>query len=1500
MPDTTTRQAGAITGLLARTGKPMSLGDATIRATQAAPGLKPATALTVAQKGGTVTQNAQVVTHAHKQIARARAAEEATRSTGGGLFGFISTATHYLGDVATPVMKDIGDVAHDVGDVVPQSVGHYLSDAGKALNAPLRQVQHEYRYLRDVEARHGQSAAIMEGIGMAAGAAIGTLIELGEGTVLGAEAAGYLEGQVSYKSSWARTATGARYKTPTTGDVISIGRTVARLLGMNPDTRNYSTLSGVVDGISDLILTPLGQAGKVVGAARSASGAQGLVGKIWGGIGLQSPEDIDRAYNSYRSVRNAFGWIADHDAATIITRYGAKIAPIAEDLGRASTPEEVKDILQDTVRANEIRTTDGLISSSETAFRRRAQQYLAASSELPTSTLASEAAFGVKTAAGNAPRIPLLERLVGPASWSRRFTTVPGGYVDETTGKLETELNFNSGRGAATILHMMRYADSTRAARYVAESYVYADPADRIKIFKNAVMAVINAMAFKESALPEDLTADVDMDQIADPTTRAALKKYMDHLDPEFGAGGEYGKNAAGMEQGTLHDPENDITRNYAVLRSQAGKGVVPSFTEVKRMGAMLRGSKDLLGRIDTWTFDRVTTAFFKRWVLQTPSYALHMAAAEDVLNTLRLGARNMVKGAAYAAASKLAYPIDEDTAKGFALWLHRLGRLSDYAVAPLARDQERLEWDARLYVTTENHGTVEAIAASHGGSSFLDGDAVRATRVTRRLAQNGVALQRGAGFTSYSADSPFYMDAWQDAAREMARNEEGRVAAQAYRDAREAGLSEEDALYQAGQHVTDYLRNTVPEEELALYPASRLFKPGDHPAGWDPIDTWGDRIAQSMHGLMSRDPDDLSVAQAIAEGRAPTMGELAAIDPSLRPSLVKGRVIEPVAQSTPAKVAAWGFKRILSPIIDRLSRDPLFEAEYWKALKEGGLIDQVERGELSEDEAVQQAATRAANKAIKFVHNVHTRTQWSETVRNWFPFAFAQEQAYKRAGRLLLTDPGAFRRYQLMIQGVANFVAQQTSPTGTKLFTMPGSGLLGKGVPALLAHLGMPLSSVTASMAGEFTSANVIFPLSTGFRPDLSPLASLAAKALVAKFPETLPYVTRAVGSQTLEAPLWEQVVPNVFAQRAVQTALATKYRSFADSMMQTIQQLDYEQNEAVQRWIKDGRQGPYPDFIPRANATPHEMQEFVNKVRNQTRVLFGMRALLGFVSPISPEVSIQTWGLRKDLTEEIKKQGSVAKGYTVFLKKHPDATPYTVSESYATTSGMPTGVRLTESTQAMDWYNAHKTEIDAHPFGAAWLMPQPATRKYSYQIYNEQLADHMRTKYAPKTFLDQLYIAAGTNAYYAADARFRSELAQVPKDSAQYEQLYQEWTAYKRSLAAASPIWAAYWNSNARQSNAQRSIDTLRQMLKEGLFPDNPQANAVKQLLANYETAERQYIAANSGWDYAKAQSEVKQAWYAYLTEIKKMFPRLEPVVESVFEGALGTTNVTPEGIA
>ena len=255
-------------------------------AVQSAPELAkvPGAAVDVATAGGNIPQNAQAVAQAGVRNENGAAIDTANQQSGG--------------------------VVHDVFNWL----GHATADVGKSVlkmaSAPLNFVQHEYRYLHDVEARHGMFAAIAEGAAVTAGVAAGSILTgglgdalglglgagadvaeaglgdaaesglgqvaktvggkllrggIGRGTeVLGGETAAAGMGQVMYHDSWQRTAS-STYVDPHTGQPVSVGRDLASgLFHLSPKSGAYKAMSGTTDMLADIFGDPLANGLNVV------------------------------------------------------------------------------------------------------------------------------------------------------------------------------------------------------------------------------------------------------------------------------------------------------------------------------------------------------------------------------------------------------------------------------------------------------------------------------------------------------------------------------------------------------------------------------------------------------------------------------------------------------------------------------------------------------------------------------------------------------------------------------------------------------------------------------------------------------------------------------------------------------------------------------------------------------------------------------------------------------------------------------------------------------------------------------------------------------------------------------------------------------------------------------------------------------------------------------------------------------------------------------------
>jgi hypothetical protein len=595
--------------------------------------------------------------------------------------------------------------------------------------------------------------------------------------------------------------------------------------------------------------------------------------------------------------------------------------------------------------------------------------------------------------------------------------------------------------------------------------------------------------------------------------------------------------------------------------------------------------------------------------------------------------------------------------------------------------------------------------------------------------------------------------------------------------------------------------------------------------------------------------------------------------------------------------LASRGFG-ILNTVVNRISREPLGLAEYIKARK--ALEPAVAAGTMLPEEAMIQAAAQASRESIKYIHNIQDRTQFDQLIRNWVPFFFAQEQAYRRMGRLLAADPGAFRRYMLAIQSTHDVVAQAQDSQGNQYFAFPGSGFLDHLTVSAFGLMGMPTASLNPTgFGGTLSAANVVFPGANGVRPDVSPVVTLAAQQVYHLFEEFgqkyaafKPVSTAvqggifdAVGTQNMSQSIIQQVIPNTTVYRAIET-MGGNDTSFTSAMLMTIQNLAYRQNVAMRKWEADGQKGPMPQIIPPPDADPQALQTFIARVKNQTRVVYGMRAIIGALSPVSADVMVSDFGLNAKLQADITSQKSVSLGFQKFLHDNPDATPYVVSKS--TTA---TGAKLPDTQGALDWITQNQSLINQYQFGGMWLMPRLTDTKYSAQAYLEEIANGLRQRRSPDQFLNAIYAENGDQIYYNALAQHEAAL----QGGGDKSQEYAKWGAYMQQLQASQPIWWSQFNNGQRATDAVRSINELNDIYNKNLEPNTQQSADVGSLLTAFQQAEQSYMQAGTQSNYSTAQRQIKDQWIQYCNNLAAQNPNLDSIISSVFRDALTYYNQT-----
>lgn len=1434
----------------------MALADDVTAMIRAAPELAyaPGLVLPAAEVGGDPTANAQGVA----QGVLGQASDAASAYVNGLSGGNLAAGASYAQGAPPPppahhgggLLSDLGHVASDVGHVAGDVGGAAL----RALNAPLKYVQHEYRYIHDVEAQHGPLAAVAELTGTAAGAAIGAVIAGPGGVALGGEAATALLGRLTYTDSWSRTSNGDVYRDPSSGQKVSPGRDVASLLGIGDKGLLHGVVSGGIDGAFDLAADPVGRLAGVARDATSAEGAGGLLGSVFSGTRPLVPADVETIYNTYPSVQRAFQDIADASPGEVTARYGRQYGNLASALGAASTPEEVGNVFR---QALEARSLAGQVSQTNV---------------LPTLSLTRLAFRGPLEWAAEAP---------GLGRAARTLRRLPDAFNPDAMGFSSKEFSVADDFGARGIYQTLLMGETPDVAKKVMDEYLStSDPAQRIIIYRNAVTDMLLARAHMGD------------EALQDPEVLRNLRARVVEL-----TGGEspgqtavYGIGPDGRDISRVPQPDGGSI-SAAITDNQVGKLAFPAYTDIKRLTTELANGKQIFGQADDFLYDHFTQGFFKKLVLLSGSFAAHISLAEAIPNSLRQGLRNIVSSEVEAVAARLGYKAAEDDLGPITGAIYRLmGSPSTIAEAQATQDPEGLSLAAKLTLRHDGQVIPRGVSAGHALAKDIGLPVEEASANTRNMLLGIPPKYRGGDtFGIFGSGAKEYAFGWGGMLRELAGDAKSQLGARAYAEALARGATVDEATAAGAKAITDWL-DAQPEEHLRNY-VRHVQSSTD---GLSPHEDWGRVNMEYIKGATTGADGTIhhSLLDAIADsetaGGVPSVKSLMAIDAASRPAMVKGREFLPDTSGTIDRISNFGHQRVLSPIINFLSRQPIYLSEV-KA-QYAPLSALVEQGLMTDTEALDLAESRAVNKVMGFVHNVQERTQLSETLRNWVPFYFAQEQSYKRFGRLLLDDPLAFRRMQLMTSALANTSAQVQDRSGVNWAVYPGTGWLTQGTMRALGALGIPVTAaLPLAFNGSASSLAPVFPFAEGVRPSVGPLVSIAAHVIQNWDPHFAPAFAAVLGQQATTGPVWEQFVPNTTVQRLLYaTPLGEQTRAFQSAMMQQVQALAYEQQVATSRWEAGGEVGPKPSIVPDASADPHTKQKFVDRVRNQTRILYIMKAVLGNVTPASPGFSIGDLGLQSELQADIEaidpatgQPNGIAVGTSKFLAAHPDATPYTV---YQSTS--PSGAHLDATAAAMAWVDAHAGFVSRYPAVAAYLIPPDPTGKYDPAVYNEQIALGLRQKRTPSEFLDALYEAAGNQQFYGTDfPAHKAALARVKGDSVATSAEDANWAAYLQSYGLQNPVWYDAFLSKDKQVRAQQALAQLQDAMRAGAVPPGQQADDVAALLEDWATYQQSLVVGRVDGYAAGSKTAARANFDNYLSGLALEKPGLSGLIGNVF---------------
>lgn len=1439
----------------------------------------------------------------------------------------------------TGVANAINDSAVDNGTKSFWSrIGGWGMNALNTLNKPLQEVQKDYKFLHSVYSDHGNIEGLIATLGVLGGGAAGFLTGGFAGAAVGADLAAAGERNLAklfpnFKGSVSKSED-PNYK-------VSMGRDFSQGLGSasaalgdkqlaaafrNTDHGLGQIVSGAGDLAFDLKSDPIILMGNFAKLMRD--GKLLKEGEIQARYPLANAipavrdfvishsnvptsfDQMDKIRQGNAGYQRAIEDIANtaknadnsaQAAGNILVKYPS-LAGAAGRLSTLKSTDEVHDFFKTALFMDDVDGTMGLTSALPSRGLLKAS--------IGDTTVAQALAEKIqKMPAGKytgnvALDAPLLEKIKNapdlvmgsvknlPGNLYKTFTGYMPYSIDAETGKLSnTQFRWNAPDAATVIYRIAKGGGlGESGAREMAGKYAEAVAEDNINLARDIKNRTIFE-AFKAIGLPEEskYASKVynEVNKVDTPTFSSQIYDVDENGEPL----GAYITDS-GQKMGGLFPRHTSEMWN------------IPNLIEAKAAMRQYGKLSKQYSNFDDFVGDWYTKRIFKPLALANVGFALRVTAAELIPAISRFGVANMFKTGLGKAAAKsnstlLAgegehvysavltalgahMGISPDViASGFPAFQRAKSLGLNYAAKMLAPEQ--MEIATRVILQNEAHILKEAVSAGHNSDS-ISHDLTKSASYFQQVKQKSAIFNDSPDYTVYSKEDPHYLPLLQSNINKAAKSTPEKI------------IADDIAKnYNKFPEFSDLKDSLVENEYQRLLAAKRgEFKPYNQDVKTVSRAQYGDlrslasdRVGSVFGKVIGSDgtyhPD---IVDSIASGKVVEMDTLRKKYDANPASLPKGTggpvMLEPPMSNMFSRIVDNGFKKVLDPIINNLSRENIYLIHV--ADEVGALGYHVKAGLLTDDQALSLAQQRAVVKMMPQIHNVSLRSNFAQAARNFLPFYFAQEQALKRAFSAMkdtsVLSPvfsSTLRYYQLAEHALSNPAFVETDDQGNRYMYLPFGGALGEGVQSVLSHLNMPMyTGLPMSVRGNMTSLKSVLPeLNT---PGVSPFLAVSGNLISDLFPEAKGAVKGTIGDIAYGRGFLDTVFPSAWMKNA--------FHAMTDN----------EKDTALAGAISSAMAAAYyHNQIPGANATGVEKQDFLDKLKNNAKSVLITKALLGLFSPLAPRVEQEDPGLRDEFWKLVKSKGNIPDALVTFMGEHGDrAISYTVAK---TENKGASGASYPITQQTIDFYNQHKGDLfktypvgqegNSTSAGAFFLIPQDGKNASDINAFSEMVRMGLRSQRTPDELLKQMYISAG---WQQIDAAMKQHVAAIQQYKANYDTYSQKlendaWSQTMAKMENINPVWYKSYSGGEGRVDAKIAYNQLLKIYQNGAQPNNKQADLIGGLIQDYmahQSTLNQYKQYSiSGYSV----KEENQNWQNHLLAVQVNQPQLDAVIKSVF---------------
>lgn len=501
--------------------------------------------------------------------------------------------------------------------------------------------------------------------------------------------------------------------------------------------------------------------------------------------------------------------------------------------------------------------------------------------------------------------------------------------------------------------------------------------------------------------------------------------------------------------------------------------------------------------------------------------------------------------------------------------------------------------------------------------------------------------------------------------------------------------------------------------------------------------------------------------------------------------------------------------------------------------------------------ELAKAAEERAITNVLSYVDNPLIRSQISFSMRNFARFYRAQEDFYRRLGRLAKYNPEAFQKAALTFDGIDHSGWIQKDDQGNPYFVYPHFAPGYRAMQGVLQFMGIPQDFKVPFPVQFGGSVKMLTP---SLNPDSilptfsGPAAALSITMLAnvidlpfqgnGKTADTIVGMT--LGKYAVDRPLIDRLMP-AHVNRAISLMSQDERDSqYASAYRKAVTYLEASGNGITQRFDELGN--PIPPTIA-------EREAYREKVKNTTLAILAVRFVYGFAAPASPSIQ-----LKSEMAEWVrdsgkaswkqawyglleKNNGDTNAAMAKWVELYPNQVPYTVSESERKTVGYfqsaeDSGKFVEENTDLFDTYRE----------GAAFLIPHKGA--FSWDAYKTMKSMGLRENKRVEDYLLEVQTAAGVQTYFDKKDEFDNSLAGISDPSIR-KILRQQWNQWKDTFNAGQPLVQEYLGKG-REKEIERvnALDDLSNMLDDPKFANiRPQTQAVlREMVQAYKDYRKQ----------------------------------------------------------